>query len=351
MTSESLKLERLKCKTLLQQNIIQAKKLLLEHFQNVNLSGLTIKLNKCIQNLNINSHDLEEIHEKLSLIATKENEDEILEQIEIDFDCIISAIDTRIELEVIEKETKLKIKDLETSAKLPLTKKLDTLISKAESQMTILRRNQIKIMEYFDIDSQQKDELIDVGKITSNKECIVGGEDADASIMRTNEIAKRTTLEASNSCQTMGYMSSCKRPVGHQEQTVLQGYVALKETLVSVTVASKGALKIQKANRQKQKKRKKNKVKFSARSKRTLNSKNWRKSQFHRKLFHKKRKPGFQKGKGLKRKRAAKRRHTYYTRKRQNAYGVRNSVPICYRLWWKERHRRLFIKVVRACHR
>ena len=62
------------------------------------LSGHTIKLNKCIQNLNINIHNLEEIHEKLSLIATKENEDEILEQIEIDFYCIISAIDIRIEL-------------------------------------------------------------------------------------------------------------------------------------------------------------------------------------------------------------------------------------------------------------
>ena len=351
MTSETLELERLKCKTLLEQNILQAKRLLLENLQNVNLSGLIIKLNKSIQNLNRNSHDLEEIHEKLSLIATKENEDEILEQIEIDFDCIISAIDIRIELEVIEKETKFKIKDLETSAKLPLTKKLDTLISKAESQMAILRRNQTKIMEYFDIDSQQKDELIDVEKIASNKECIVGGEDAVVSIMRTNEIAKQTTLEASNSCQPNGYMSSCKRPMGHQEQTVLQGQVALKETLVSGTVAPKGALKIQKPNGQKQKNRKKNKVKFSARSKRTLNSRNWRKSQFHRKLFRKKRKPGFQKGKVLQRKKAAKRRYTYYTRIGQNAYGVRNSVPICYMIWWKERRKRLFIKVARACHR
>ena len=351
MTSETLELERLKCKTLLEQNILQAKRLLLENLQNVNLSGLIIKLNKCIQNLNRNSHDLEEIHEKPSLIATKENEDEILEQIEIDFDCIISAIDIRIELEVIEKETKFKIKDLETSAKLPLTKKLDTHNSKAESQMAILRRNQTKIMEYFDIDSQQKDELIDEEIMAPNKECIVGDEDADVSIMRTNEIGKRTTLEASNSCQPNGYMSSCKRPMGHQEQTVLQGQIALKETLVSVTVASKGAPKIQKPNGQKQKNRKKNKVKFSACSKRTLNSRNWRKSQFHRKLFHKKRKPGFQKGKVLQRKKAAKRRHTYYTRKGQNAYGVRNSVPICYRLWWKERRKRLFIKVARACHR
>ena len=38
--------------------------------------------------------------------------------------------------------------------------------------------------------------LIDVEQIASNKECIVGGEDADVSIMRTNEIAKGTTLEA-----------------------------------------------------------------------------------------------------------------------------------------------------------
>ena len=75
----------------------------MEIFQNVNLFGLTIKLNKCIQNLNINNHDLEEINEKLSLIATTENEDENLEQKEIDFECIISAIDIRIELEVIEK--------------------------------------------------------------------------------------------------------------------------------------------------------------------------------------------------------------------------------------------------------
>ena len=306
MTSETLELERLKCKTLLEQNILQAKRLLLENLQNVNLSGLIIKLNKCIQNLNRNSHDLEKIHEKLSLIATEENEDEILEQIEIDFDCIISALDIRIELKVIEKETKFKIKDLETSAKLPLTKKLDTLISKAELQMAILRRNQTKIMEYYDIYSQQKDELIDVEKIASNKECIVGGEDADVSIMRTNEKAKRTTLEASNSCQPNGYMSSCKRPISHQEQTVLQGQIALKETLVSVTVASKGALKIQKPNGQKQKNRKKNKVKFSARSKRTLNSRNWRKSQFHRKLFHKKRKPGFQKARFCKEKRQLK---------------------------------------------
>ena len=114
---------------------------------------------------------------------------------------------------------------------------------------------------------------------------------------------------------------------------------------MSVTVASKGALKIQKPNGQKQKKRKKNKAKFSVHSKRTLNSRNWRKSQFHRKLFHKNQKPGFQRGKVLQRKKGAKRRHTYFTRKGLNAYGVNNTVPICYKLWWKEKRKRLFIKV------
>ena len=84
-------------------------------------------------------------------------------------------------------------------------------------------------MEYFDIDSQLKNELIYIEKIASNKECIVGGEDADLSIMRTNKIAKRTTLEASNSCQPMGYMSICKRPMGHQNRQFFRGRLHLKE--------------------------------------------------------------------------------------------------------------------------
>ena len=130
--------------------------------------------------------------------------------------------------------------------------------------------------------------------------------------------------------------------MGHQEQTVLQGQVAHKEILVSVTVASKGALKIKKSIWQKQKKRKKIKVKFSAPSKRPLNSRNWRKYQFHRKLCHKNRKPGFQRGKVLQRRKAAKRRQTYFTGKGQNAYGVKNTVPICYRLWWKEKAQEAF---------
>ena len=148
MTFESLETERLNCKALLQQDILHAKGLLSGNLQNENLSGLTIKLNECIHRLNINCNNLEQIHEKLSLVTTDDNKEEILRQIENDFDCIISAIDIRIELEVFERETKRKIKDFETSSKLlPLAKTLNTLLSKTESQMTMLRTNQLKIME------------------------------------------------------------------------------------------------------------------------------------------------------------------------------------------------------------
>ena len=82
MTLECLEIDRIKCKTLLQQNILHAKNLLSENLQNVNLSGLIIKLNECIHNLNINSNELEQIHEKLSFATTKDNKEEILTQIE-----------------------------------------------------------------------------------------------------------------------------------------------------------------------------------------------------------------------------------------------------------------------------
>ena len=48
----------------------------------------------------MNIDNLEQIHEKLSLAASKDTEEEIMAQIEKDFNCIISAIDIRFELEV-----------------------------------------------------------------------------------------------------------------------------------------------------------------------------------------------------------------------------------------------------------
>ena len=109
MTLESLETERLNCKSLLQQDTLHAKGLLSGNLRNANLSGLTIKLNECVHRLNINCQNLEQIQDKLSFATTDDNGEDILKQIGNDFDCIISAIDIRIELEVFEKETKRKI--------------------------------------------------------------------------------------------------------------------------------------------------------------------------------------------------------------------------------------------------
>ena len=180
----------------------------------------------------------------------------------------------------------------------------------------------------------------------------VGGEDADGSIRNTIGNANEIALGASNSCQQMDHSSCCEKPVSRWEQVAVQMQKTSQEPLVTVPVASKEALQIQKPKRQKQKKRKKNKVKFSASSKRTLNSRNWRKSRFHRKQGLKKRKPGFRKGKKiLQRKKSAKKRRTDHTHKGQHANGVWNRVPICHRLWWKQKRNLLFIQVERVSHR
>ena len=92
-------------------------------------------------------------------------------------------------------------------------------------------------------------------------------------------------------------------------------------------------------------------MKLSAHLKRTLSSRKLEKVSIHKKLVQENRKLGFQKGKFLQIKRQLKGGiHSIHV-KGKNAYGVRNSVLICYRLWWEEGRKRLFIKVARACHR
>ena len=66
---------------------------------------------------------------KLSLVATEDNEKDILTQKENDFDVLYWAIDVRVELEDCEKETHDKIKKLNITAKLStLSKGMDTLL-------------------------------------------------------------------------------------------------------------------------------------------------------------------------------------------------------------------------------
>ena len=158
---------------------------------------------------------------------------------------------------------------------------------------------------------------MDVERKATINSYTVGGEDADGSIRNTIGIANEITLRASKSSKQLDHSPSCEIPVGHGEQIAVQIQKTIQETLVTVSVASNGALQIQKPKRQKQRKGKKNKVKFSASSKRTLNIRNWTKSRFHRKQSLMKRKPGLRKGKKvLQRKKAAKKRRTDQTHKK-----------------------------------
>ena len=100
MTFESLVSNRIKFKNNLESDITIGKTLLLEQFENVKLSDFLNNLSVCIQKLKRSTEILEETLEKLSLAAGKDNEEYILNQIEIDFDCLNLAYDIRIELEV-----------------------------------------------------------------------------------------------------------------------------------------------------------------------------------------------------------------------------------------------------------
>ena len=96
--------------------------------------------------LKLSSDNLEDTHEKLSLTATKDKEDEILNQIEMDFDCLILALDIRIE--VLENQTLDMVKHLEKSSKSSLiVDKFDKLPEHTETQMQLLQTHQRKIIE------------------------------------------------------------------------------------------------------------------------------------------------------------------------------------------------------------
>ena len=107
MAFESLVSNRIKFKNNLESNITVGKSLLLKQFENVKLSDFLNNLSVCIQKLKRSTEILEETLEKLSLTAEKDNEEDILNQIEIDFDCLNLAYDIQIEL--LAKETQRNI--------------------------------------------------------------------------------------------------------------------------------------------------------------------------------------------------------------------------------------------------
>ena len=99
ITFESLVSYRIKFKNKLESDITVGKTLLLKQFENVKLSDFLNNLSVCIQKLKRSTEILEGTLEKLSLAAEKDNEEDILNHIEIDFDCLNLAY------EVLAKET------------------------------------------------------------------------------------------------------------------------------------------------------------------------------------------------------------------------------------------------------
>ena len=85
---ERLVSNKIKFKNNLESDITVGKTLLLKQFEKVKLSDFLNNLSVCIQKLKWSTEILEETLEKLSLAAEKDNEEDILNQIEIDFDCL-----------------------------------------------------------------------------------------------------------------------------------------------------------------------------------------------------------------------------------------------------------------------
>lgn len=105
MTLDVLESQRVAYKDKLEHNIEMGKTLLSNNGKHVDHTVFLNHLSTCIRNLNLNVNKLEETHESLSLATEKYNEEQILSQIEKDFECLDSAYDIRIKLECIEKVT------------------------------------------------------------------------------------------------------------------------------------------------------------------------------------------------------------------------------------------------------
>ena len=97
-------------------------------------------LSACIKKLKRSTEILEERLEKLSLAAEKDNEEDILNQIKMDFDCLNLAYDIQIELEVLAKETQ---QNINTST---IQDRFDRLLEQTQAQLKILKQNQQLLM-------------------------------------------------------------------------------------------------------------------------------------------------------------------------------------------------------------
>ena len=193
---------------------------------------------------------LEETLEKLSLAAEKDNEEDILNQIEIDFDCLDLAYDIRIELEVLAKETQ---RNINTST---IQDRFDRLLNQTQAQLQILRQNQQLLMgldnkctrEYslsnatnsdqFSNEYEGEDYLGNTSSVLSNS---VRGERDDVGIIMTNDSNRESIQDCRTKCQRINAVSSLDRALDtgkkYQEQkkrkwNMVGGSQSLVRTLV-----------------------------------------------------------------------------------------------------------------------
>ena len=353
MALNCLEINRRLYKELLQKDIVHGEKLLSESNNIIDLDQFSIRLNQCIRLSKINSDNLELTHEKISLASTKDNEKDILMQIENDFDVLNLAIDVRMELEDCKKEAQDKIKEFNISAKLSaLSKGMNTLLLATEAQMKTVCTNQFRIIEpnreYLEQHSQWREKLKDAKETASNFVYSLAGEGADSSIIKNTDAVIQTQLEVSNYLQKRSHFTNYERTMDQQKEMPVQTYAVKQKDPMAKEVSSKEAPKNPKVKKQRRKTNLKCRTIISADSKRHLKTKKWRKSPILGKQRYKthncrKRKQGLLKSKQrMKRRNPRRKRKQFDKRSKQIASEVKNRIPILARVWLtKTRRKRL----------
>ena len=296
ITFESLVSNRIKFKNNLESDITIGKTLLLKQFENVKLSDFLNNLSVCIQKLKRSTEILEETLEQLSLAACKDNEEDILNQIEMDFDCLNLAYDIRIELEVLAKQTQ---RDINMST---IQGRFDRLLEQTQAQLQILQENQRLLMgldtkctgEYSLSNATNSEQLsngydgeehIDnTSSVLSNS---VRGERDDVGIIMTNVSNMECMQDCQAKCQRINAVSRLDRALDTGKK-----YKELKKRKWNMIGGSQCLVRIlvyQKSGKQRTK-RKQMRQKWGSPAclMKTLKIMNWRKSQFLRRLRRRK---------------------------------------------------------------
>ena len=324
MTFESLVSNRIKFKNNLENDISVGKTLLLKQFENVKLSDFLNNLSVCIQKLKRSTEILEETLEKLSLEAGKDDEEDILHQIEIDFDCLNLAYDIRIELEVLAKETQ---RNINTST---IQDRFDRLLEQTQAQLHILKQNQQLLMgldnkwtgeyslssatysEQFSNEYEKEEHIDNTSSVLSNS---LRGKRDDVGIIMTNASNIECKQNFQAKCQRINAVSSLDRALGtgkkYQEQNKRKWNMVVDAQSLARTLVYQKSVKQRTKRKQMGQKRR-----SPACLMKTLKPIKWRKSPFLRRL--RRRKPIIWRGK-----RTLQKRRQRIVRKKNGNYTSR----------------------------